>query len=345
MASHRRVKDIAYDEDELYSDEEETGDDAQEYTAEDKQNFANLTPVVRAHLEEAGLQALDRQIEDALYHYYWDVEKSVGYLKKQNAPKAPATQAKQNSTPSKPKSKFDEAAAKNAANSQGESTSFSTLTTGTLHDQDHPCGRTDARRDRGLPLSNLPADQWFDNVSWSRVAPDMSATLVPAYPRPVEKLLGGSSKLARLAEERRKKAEAVKAELKDKTNEADVNTALSSLDRLALSKRKELHGATSETATPPPRKQYVKKKREQSPPPPAPEPEPEAPTEEEVVSLRAKPSSFARTLATGTSSNTKGQNMSLQDLLGAPVSSDVFSKPSPDDLARQAQSQSKGLNR
>ena len=73
-----RVKKIEYDDDEFYSEDEEGyAEEGGEYTTEDRENFATYTPVVRAEVEEAGLQATDKEIEDALWHYYWDVSKSV----------------------------------------------------------------------------------------------------------------------------------------------------------------------------------------------------------------------------------------------------------------------------
>ena len=106
-----RVKRIEYDEDDIYSDEEEetTGND--EYTEADRTNFATLTPVVRAEVEEAGLQASDREIEDALWHYYWDVGKSVAYLKNSRTPRP--QQEQKGGKKEKAKSRFDEAAERN----------------------------------------------------------------------------------------------------------------------------------------------------------------------------------------------------------------------------------------
>ncbi|KXT15822.1 hypothetical protein AC579_6261 [Pseudocercospora musae] len=119
----QRVKNVNYDEDDLYSDEEgyEDGQDAQGYTAEDKDNFANLTPVVRAELEEAGIPVPSTQIEEALWHYYWDVGKSVAYLKNSRTPRQADPQQQQQqqeqeqeAKKNKPKSKFDEAQQKSA---------------------------------------------------------------------------------------------------------------------------------------------------------------------------------------------------------------------------------------
>lgn len=116
-ATMHRVKRVEYDDEDLYSEEEEEEEQAAEaeYTDEDRSNFDTLTPVVRAELQEAGLQASDREIEDALWHYYWDVGKSVAYLKNTRTPRAQQQQQqdKKKERP-KAKSKFDEAAEKSA---------------------------------------------------------------------------------------------------------------------------------------------------------------------------------------------------------------------------------------
>lgn len=120
MASHKRVKDIDYDDDDYYSGDDDNYDNAggDGLTEEDKENFATLTPVVRAELDEAGLQAENKEIEDALWHYFWDVGKSVNYLKNSKQPKAPAT--KTPPTKEKAKSKFDQAQEESAKKLGGE---------------------------------------------------------------------------------------------------------------------------------------------------------------------------------------------------------------------------------
>ena len=112
----QRVKKVDYVDDDLYSDEEAYPEEEQGYTDEDRENFATHTPIVRAELEEAGLQVRDVEIEEALWHYYWDVGKTVAYLKNVKTPQAQQVSAKK----PKPKSKFDQAAEKNAEKS-GES--------------------------------------------------------------------------------------------------------------------------------------------------------------------------------------------------------------------------------
>ena len=113
--------------DELDIDEEDEydQDDAPTYSADDKEHFATLTPVVRAELEEAGARASDKDIEDALWHYFWDVGKSVSYLKSSGIPK-PQQQSVEKPAKAKTKSKFDEAAERSAQKA-GESGALSRI--------------------------------------------------------------------------------------------------------------------------------------------------------------------------------------------------------------------------
>ena len=96
--AHRRVKEIDYDEDEYddyYSGEEEeygyegadTGAAApaasqeDELSPEDKEQMRIGTENVRAALGDAADFVTDDAIQEALWHYYYDVAKSVTYLK------------------------------------------------------------------------------------------------------------------------------------------------------------------------------------------------------------------------------------------------------------------------
>lgn len=88
--AHRRVKDIAYDDDDLdYSDDDayygdegaaEGGDG--ELSAEDKEQMRVGTINVRQELgEQLSGFVTDEQIQESLYYYYFDVGKTVIYLK------------------------------------------------------------------------------------------------------------------------------------------------------------------------------------------------------------------------------------------------------------------------
>ncbi|KAK3705720.1 hypothetical protein LTR37_013163 [Vermiconidia calcicola] len=298
-----RVKNIEYDDDDLYAEDEEAdGEEEQAYTDEDRQNFDDLTPVVRAELNEAGLQASDREIEEALYYYYWDVVKSVVHLKNTRTSRPRQQQAKKE----KAKSKFDQAAERSASKT----------------------GRSSS--------PPLPAAAWFDGIPWSTVPPELEGYLIPVDPpRARSKLLGGSSKLAKLAEERRKKAAS------SQTAQPVPDTRLSSLDR--LSKPKD----TKENVLPQhmkqePKKYPIRKKRELTPPPKEPSPPPEEEPKEELPNLRASPTEFACTLSTPTSQAARASSMTLGDLFGSSTNEEnTFKGPSPDDTILRAQQHSK----
>jgi hypothetical protein len=99
--AHRRVKEIEYDDDEYdeyYSGEDEYGYDAadaapaqaasqeDELSPEDKEQMRIGTESVRAALGDASDFVTDDAIQEALWHYYYDVAKSVTYLKSKTHP-------------------------------------------------------------------------------------------------------------------------------------------------------------------------------------------------------------------------------------------------------------------
>ncbi|KAK0249304.1 hypothetical protein LTS09_015566 [Friedmanniomyces endolithicus] len=174
--SMQRVKNVDYDEDELYDDDEDYGEEPETYSQEDRASFVALIPVVRAELEEVGAQASDKEIQDGLWNYYWDVGKTVTYLKNNRTPK-PQQQAVKKQE--KPKSKFDEAAERSAKGSD--------------------------------TLSMLPPMDWFRDVPWT-LPSETQGCLVPATQIRRPRLLGGASKFVKPAEEKSKKAAATSAE-------------------------------------------------------------------------------------------------------------------------------------
>ena len=342
----QRVKKIDYDEDELYSEEEEAypAEEQQEsYTDEDRHNFATLTPVVRAELDEAGLQASDREIEEALWHYYWDVGKIVAYLKNTRTPRTQEKKGKE-----KPKSKFDQAAEKNAVSAGEWAVCSSFAFEGGVSGSARSCmdrrGGLSCLSCTHVVLTVHPADQalgelplssdWFRGVPWSNVPPEMEGHLVPVLPSvPRPKLLGGSSKLAKLAEERRKKAATSPMPAPAPAG------ALSSLDR--LSKPKDTKENMKPQAKPEPKKYPIRKKQEPAPPPREPTPPPQEPVDV-GPDLRASPTAFGRTLSSSPSSISAMSTMAVKDMLNSPATDDPFKGPSPDDAALRAQQNSKG---
>ncbi|KAH9876487.1 hypothetical protein J1614_003618 [Plenodomus biglobosus] len=108
-----RTRNIDYDDDDVYDDddyypEDDEGGDA---TAEDdKEQMRAGTIRVREALAETSDFISDEQIQEALWHYYYDVAKSVSYLK--NKIGAVAAPESKQEAPKKEKaaSRFDQAA-------------------------------------------------------------------------------------------------------------------------------------------------------------------------------------------------------------------------------------------
>ncbi|KAK0792781.1 hypothetical protein LTR75_011370 [Friedmanniomyces endolithicus] len=310
----QRVKNVDFDEDELYDDDDEYGEEAEVYLQEDRANFAALTPVVRAELEEVGLQASDKEIQDALWNYYWDVAKAVTYLKNNRTPKPPQQTFKKQE---KPKSKFDEAAERSAKGLDEEVGHVVKIIVESPSDGSE-----------GTPCM-LPPRDWFRDVPWT-LPPGTQGHLVPAAPVYRPRLLGGSSKLAKAAEERGKKAATTSAE------EFTANGASSSLDRPTKPKEPKENKAPSTVDEP--KNSPMREKRKPTPPP-------SSGLEEEMPDLRAEPTDFARTLSARPTPDTLPAAMSLLNLLGSERSEDPFKGPSPDGTVTKAQNRSKGMTK
>jgi elongation factor 1 alpha-like protein len=88
--STRRVKALEYDEDDVYEDEYE--DEQDELTEDDKIQLQEGTAKVKSLLSDS-IAVTDKEIQDALWHYYYDIDKSVTYLKNSKKPK-PTPKAK-----------------------------------------------------------------------------------------------------------------------------------------------------------------------------------------------------------------------------------------------------------
>lgn len=202
------------------------------------------------------------------------------------------------------------------------------------------------REDCSPPLHiSPPAGGWFANISWSSVPSDLVGSLVPSQPeRPTPKLLGGSSKLAKLAEERRKKAEAMRQSSAQPSTENETRKTTSALDRLTLGKSTDQNENTAPIPPPEPRKYPARKRRESTPPPPEPEPEP-VEEQESLPDLRAPPTAFGRAIVTCRSTGSSNAAMSVQDMLGSAGGTEAFQNPSPDDVVSRAQGGSQGLSK
>ncbi|QSZ36261.1 hypothetical protein DSL72_007387 [Monilinia vaccinii-corymbosi] len=83
--------DYDYDgeEDEVAGEEELSEEDQEELSEEDQEQMRQGTIKVREILPADSSNITDKQIQEALWHYYYDVEKSIAYLLKPQTPKVP----------------------------------------------------------------------------------------------------------------------------------------------------------------------------------------------------------------------------------------------------------------
>ncbi|KAL1801174.1 hypothetical protein ACET3X_001516 [Alternaria dauci] len=261
----------------------------------------------------------DEQIQEALWHYYYDIGKSVSYLKNKLGVAEPKQEAPKQEK-AKPASRFDQAAS--------------------VADQNAPA----------------TADFFWD-VPWGNVPPERLGVITVDAPHYKGGLLGGSSKLAALAAKRRKEREDAEAAASKASNDAD--SAIAMLDKLSMKNQGGGNpgGDGGESERPARPSRYPVRRRSPSPAPEAPkEPELEEPLAPqpavvvESLAQRATASMFASTLC-GSDETPKHTQALLQEVpipFAAYKSYDgtgAFAGPSPDDIVRAAQAKGAGGGR
>lgn len=386
-----RAKTVDYDDDDMYDDddyyEEEGGEGAaEEMTEEDKEQMAIGTAKVKEALGSQ-YKVKEVDIQDALWNYFYDVGKTVTYLKSMfgRVPDDSASVAgrladveadkfppkAQTQTPAKPKaaSRFDQAAgaADAKAPTSGKHMTYgteSTVCTAEGLGQDLGVGAMRTGFGYPLPHQDEPTrsrasldyvstrtKNFFWDVPWGGVPSSRLAniTVEPAYRGG---LLGGSSKLAALAAKRKQKQQEEAAKADTAANGETADKAVALLDRLNLKERPAI--STREDAKP----RYPRKREET--PPPAPEPVEEEPAPEpeqpriQFPNLRAKQPSMFGAILCGEEPEPMDEQHVANVLTSFPLpyansraylEADPFSKPSPDDVVRQAQARSAGAGR
>ncbi|KAI4911444.1 uncharacterized protein J4E92_010257 [Alternaria infectoria] len=324
-----RTRNVDYDDDDIYDDdddyyeEEEAGAGGADagdggMTEDDKEQMRAGTIRVREALGDKSDFTSDEQIQEALWHYYYDVGKSVSYLKNRLGVGEPREEkAKQEKEKVKPVSRFDQAA---------------------------------SVAEEKAPVTT----DFFWDVPWGNVPPERLGVIAVDPPHYKCGLLGGSSKLAALAAKRRKEREDAEAAASKANNDAD--SAIAMLDKLSM--KNQEGGNPSLCGTGPARpSRYPIRRRSPSPAPEAPkEPdieEPQAPQPAVVVespAQRATASMFASTLC-GSDESSKHPQAPLQEVplpFAAYKSYDgtgAFAGPSPDDIVRAAQAKGAGGGR
>ena len=355
-----RTRNVDYDDDDLYEDDdfyEEGGDDVEAgdgMTDDDKEQMRVGTIRVREAMGDMSDFTSDEQIQEALWHYYYDVGKSVSYLKNKLGFADPNKEAPKQEKP-KPASRFDQAASV-ADQTTPTSTGKHTHMSSSYIDQP---ARSVAHHLSLPPLSmptNAAATDFFWDVPWGNVPPERLATITVDAPPLRGGLLGGSSKLAALAAKRRKEREDAEAAASKATNNAD--SAVAMLDKLSVNNQENAESSRDAAADRPARaSRYPVRRRSPTPIPEAPkEPEveePETPQPAIIVespAQRATPSMFASTLC-GPDEPQKQPQPPTREIpvpFAAYRSFDgtaVFSGPSPDDIVRAAQAKSAGGGR
>ncbi|KAJ5993837.1 Translation elongation/initiation factor/Ribosomal beta-barrel [Penicillium sp. IBT 35674x] len=335
--SRHRVKNIGYDDDD-YSDDGYDSPDPEE-----QEHLQRCTQDVLSQLRagQPSVTASKEEVQEALWHYYNDVEKSVNYLRGKKE-----KEVKKQQTPA--------VSQKNKAQVPMYPAPISP------------------------PIAHFSAADFFRDSPWLNIPSHRKADIMvePLYPR--MGLLGGApeaggkvSKLAALAAARKQKEgnkttsppEATQAEQPEKTS---TEQKVSLRDRLAASKSaKPAEGlgglrrlAKPVPATPPAQK------------PSSPEPvkaasdvtsEPAEQIEEAIsaqtepplpaVEIRASPSMFASAIVGNQSGPTRAepshipsQNVDLLQIYGQDHTEPFdFAGPSPDDVVLNAQNTAKGF--
>jgi len=372
MSRHQDVRNLdvheVLDDYEGYSDEDEN-----ELSPEDQALMKQGAAEVKAALGMEASKVTTTQIEEALWHYYYDVDKSVAYLisKFIDPPKKPQKIApKANgkpplfacpcldlSAPSKI-ALYLRLGVRRACfmvdTRPPESQPFSFLPRSSLTlRQGGECPRKSLLFG-GSPGSAGPLSYVFRDMPWGNIPKGRETVFIPP-PRPLGGLLGGSgsgskmSKLQQLAAARKKKAEEKGAQ--DKVEQTRSQMSSLSVDESsrnkenqslagAFGKRLKTSESTAEGRNP---LAVVEPSRPGATRPP-----------ENILSQRglvvgissplareiAQPSAFAQTLFGGPSDTPKRKRLEffpLPYMDSAPSAMDAFSRPSPDDVVMAAQ--------
>ncbi|KAH8195039.1 hypothetical protein TruAng_010794 [Truncatella angustata] len=315
MSRHQAYRNYDYENDlDEYDGGEGYGEEEGEaLSAEDKAQMEAGTAEVRAALAARASKVTTAQIQEALWHYYYDVDKAIVYLiTKFIDPPAPK-------------------AAKKSAPVQNKETD------------------TMAQRRRHFSFAHFFQDMPWLNTPQDR----QTTFIEPLYPRGGLLGGSGAppkmSKLQQLAAERKKKAEEQKAAQKIKDHEKPpVKEATQHLSKLSLSSRaKQKEAASSSASTslahePKPPAVPMKRKTDDivqldGPPAKFPANTERNPVEDIAPVQPAAPSDFAQALLGSAPPARTPRTYALPYMSFVSSVTDAFSGPSPDDVVLTAQ--------
>lgn len=248
--SRHRMKAIALDEDELDDGYDEYEEEEDQLSAEDKEQLRVGTVAVRTALEPDVVLS-DAEIQEALWHYYYDIDKSVNYLRgkaQKRKPAAPAAASVKDNKSELPSFFLHHhrhlpfywrrpEAHHNVVQAAGLKDSLPPPTP--TRSRSCSLGTSQALPPPPTCIAPVSAAGFFDDCPWFQIPLDRQADLIlePLYPR-LRGLLGGNpaaaagkmSKLAALAAARKKKEAEQASSGQTGTGQTSVGT--SALDRL-----------------------------------------------------------------------------------------------------------------
>ena len=330
-----------YNSDDLYDEYEgedyEQGED--ELSPEDQASMAQGTEDVKAQLGEDANKVTTKQIHDALWHYYYDIEKSVSYLKnKYISPPPPKP-----STKKAPEGMF-------------HALSFTGIQSMLEVAPGAEWRHFETRRQLDSDTSCIRKFD-FSDMPWMNVPKDRLSTFIPPPTLPGG-LLGGSdkapkiSKLQALAAARKKKAEEKKeqeqvAQGVGKLSVSDPPKKENILPVANLAKRQKTTDHTSSLPSERPQPLSETPENHKEPettvtkPPPTQSDIPLVGDDVVEVVQSGQPSAFAQTIFGSAPGPSKPRKAIYPMPHTASPDFDVlaFSKPSPDDIVLAAQSQ------
>ncbi|KAJ0168273.1 HBS1-like protein [Colletotrichum tanaceti] len=336
MSRHQAVRNLDYDEalDEYEGEDFDDENEADQLSPEDRDAMNVGTATVQSALGPDADKVTAQQIQDALWYYYYDIDKTVSYLQKKFVapPQAPKQEPK--------KAKDDGFGLESMG---GEVTDYDVATVSA-----YPIRQT----------VRLSPSSFFHGIPWMNVPSNRQAVFVPPRPLPGGLLGGGEgpklSKLQALAAARKKKTATEAKNPDDKVDRAEKRMSTLAIDESSkgdqrpgssiLAKRQKLAAdlaSGAQAATPISRAQ-----QDESDPDPSDmdvdgAPYPGNVDEAEVDCLvvpPTRPSAFAQTLfGSAQNSAAASQTYTLPYMDSSTFVPSAFSQPSPDDIVLAAQ--------
>ncbi|KAE9576060.1 HBS1-like protein [Colletotrichum fructicola] len=329
MSRHQAVRNLDYEEvlDEYDADDYEDENEGEQLSAEDRQAMAEGTQFVRSSLGSDADKVTTQQIQDALWHYFYDIEKSVSYLKKKFIDPPPKQEPKKTKDDGMGLWSWDDEVLEDAV--------------------------SDSHAGYPVPrIASLTAASYFHGISWMGIPQSRQAILTPPQPLPGGLLGGGEgpklSKLQALAAARKKKTDVKKDD--DKVDRAEKRMSSLAITEPSskesgsglLAKRQKLSGestpqpsATSQLQTSSsdaPSGMDVDLAQE------TPAGNDELTQDDCFVVPSTRPSAFAQTLfGPSQDSADASQTYSMPYTTSSSFVPSAFTQPSPDDIVLAAQ--------